>query len=400
MPWVTLRPRPRLRNLAGVATTVASAFPLDRGRWQQVCDLARRDAADGAAANRLTDAVADALRDSGALKALLPTELGGAAASLPQLCELVAELSEHDGAAGWVLQICAGTAWFAGWMPPELAGEVFGRGGAWVAGSGAPGRVVPVTGTDGSPGWSVRGRWGWCSGAPWATALTLATLDPDGASGVVVVDPSSVRFDADWSIRGLQATASWTASVDGLVVPASHRFVMAAPVRPEPLFRMPFTAFAEALMAAVSVGLGRALIREFVALASGKVPFGASSVLADDPVVQHVFGRQAAALGAAAHRFATVVAEIWDAVADGVVSAPLELEMTLAALGAVDAGAAAARTLGALAGTDLLHPSAPFARVVADLVAVPCNTVVAPARFGAAGAALLGRSSGCVQAAG
>ncbi len=370
------------------------AVPLDPDRWRRLCALARTDAVAGAASNRLTDAVADALRASGALKALLPADLGGAGATLPQMCSLVAELSEHDGAAGWVLQICAGPGWFAGWMPPGLASEVFGRPDAWVAGSGAPGRVEPATSTDGAPAWVVHGRWAWCSGAPWATALTLATVDPDGGPGVVVVDPAAARFDTDWEIRGLQATASWTAALDGVVVPATHRFVIAAPVRSEPLFRVPFMAFAEVSMAAVSVGLGRALIREFVELACGKVPFGASSVLADDPVVQEVLGRHVGALRAAAQRFDAVVGDLWDAAVGGVPSAELELEVTLAALGAVDAGASASRALGVLAGTDLLHRSAPFARVAADLVAVPCNAVVAPRRFGAAGAALLGRGTG------
>lgn len=352
------------------------------------CAAATSGASAGERRGRLEEPVVEALRRAGLFKALLPADLGGLGLGLPEACAAFARLAEADGAAGWAAMIASGAGWFAGTMPPELGAEVFGPAEAVVAGSGAVGVAEP-----GEGGWQVLGRWRWCSGAPWATWFTFAVSLPGGGLRGIAVPAGEVAVDpASWDVRGMQATASWDAALDGQQVPERHTFALDGPPhRPEPFFAVPFPALAQATMAAVSVGVARRLLAEFAALARSKQPRLATAPLAEEGVVRHELARAHAATRAAGLLLDEATAAVWGRVLGGEAVPPrLAAELQAAAAHAAATGAEAGHRLARLAGMDALERGSALARAVADLDALRQNAVQAAARFTDAGAELLG----------
>jgi alkylation response protein AidB-like acyl-CoA dehydrogenase len=355
-----------------------------------VLAVVAREAASGAADGRLTPAAVTALGAAGLFKLFLPADLGGGDRPLPDAVRVISRIAQADGAAGWAAMIGSGPNWFAGHMPPALAAAVFGPADSVVAGSGLLGRA---TATDG--GWRVDGRWRWCSGAPWATWFTFNAATDDGVITVAVPAADVALDTASWDVHGLRATASWDAALAGAFVPSAHAFVIdpAAPLRPEPIFRVPFFAFAEATMAAVAVGVARGLLDGFADLARTKVPTFGSVVLADQPVVRDRLARAEAAARAAARSLDVAVAAVWDAAVAGRVAATdAELDVRLAACHAAVVAAEVAAAVQEHSGMTVLDRASPLGRAVADARALPQNAVVGAGRFADVGAALLGRS--------
>lgn len=351
------------------------------------CALARTEAAAGAAAGRLSGAVVAALRQARLFKLFLPAELGGLDLPLPEACRLISHVSEADGAAGWAVMIGTGPNWFAGQMAPGLAREVFGPADSAVAGSGSAGLGARVPG-----GLRVEGRWRWCSGAPWATWFTFNVAVPTGDMVTVALPADRVRLEGgSWDVTGLRATASLDVSVDGVMVPDSATFVVGAgpPQLPGPLFRVPFLSFAEATMAAVSVGVARRILAEFVELARSKRPTMADRLLGADPAVARDVARATAAANAAAAGLDAAVEQLWRLCADG--DPPGEdavIGLRLAACHAAAAAAEIGASLAGHAGMSVLASDSALARAVADAAAARQNAVLAGARLVDAGLAL------------
>ena len=173
----------------------------------------------------------------------------------------------------------------------------------------------------------------------------------------------------------------------GRAVPRSRTFhVDGPPAGRTTVAGVSFPAFAQATMAAVSVGATRRALRLFRELAAHKAPSfprpdGPAVGLARDPVVADRMARAEAGARAAAGylRRATEAAAAGD-----------EADLALAAPHAAATGAAVARALWDLSGMTVLAEGDPLGRALLDVQAAGQNAVVAPARFAEAGAALLG----------
>jgi alkylation response protein AidB-like acyl-CoA dehydrogenase len=344
--------------------------------YELVCRLAEEHAAAGAAAGRLSGDVVEAMQAGGLFKLYLPASLGGLGLALADATAVIARVSEADPAAGWAVMIGAGPNWFAGHMPPPLAADVYSGAVSCVAGSGKVGHAVP----DGD-GWRVSGRWRWCSGAPWATWFTFNAA-VDGADPFTFAVPAAdvIMHPDTWDVRGLRATASWDVELHDVPVPVDRTFRVDEdhPTRAEPVFGVPFMAFAQATMAAVSVGATRRAVRLFAGLAARKAPSAAAGPgsLAEDRVVADHYARAVAAAQAAADHLERA-------------TTALSAELPLAAAHAAATGVAVARTLWDLSGMTVLAQDDPLGRTLMDLQAAAQNAVVAPARFADIGASLL-----------
>ena len=75
----------------------------------------------------------------GWLTMLAPRSCGGAELALPDAVRLEEAIAAADGSCGWVVTLCAGAGWFAGFLPPALARELLATPRVCLAGSGAPG---------------------------------------------------------------------------------------------------------------------------------------------------------------------------------------------------------------------------------------------------------------------
>jgi alkylation response protein AidB-like acyl-CoA dehydrogenase len=378
-----------------VRTSEATGSLDDVAGLDRVVDVADRLAAAGAEAGRLDPAVVDALVEARLFKLFLPEELGGLSLSLPDACRVIARVAEADAAAGWAVMIGAGPNWFAGHMPEPLAAAVFGPAESVVAGSGVPGSARATD--DG--GWTVSGRWRYCSGSPWATWFTFGamaeqTADAEPVDDFVVAVPGvEVLLHPDtWDTQGLRATASWDAELVDAQVTAERAFRIYPdrPVRSEPIFRVPFLAFAQATMAAVSVGAAQRALGEFVALAQHKRPYGSTVLLADDALAADRLARATARCWAAARLLEAATEAVWGACAAGDrPSAAQLLELQLAACEAAACGARSAGALWEIAGMSVLPRGSALGRAIVDLHAASQNAVVSAPRFVDAGRALL-----------
>ncbi|MCE3262895.1 MAG: acyl-CoA dehydrogenase [Pseudoduganella sp.] len=227
------------------------------------------------------------IHERGWLKMLAPQAAGGAQMPLPQAVRLEEAIAEADGSVGWVVTLCAGAGWFAGFLPPETARDIIATPNVCLAGSGAPTGFADREGD----GYRITGRWEIASGAPMATHFTLNAIlreggvPPDGASvRAFVVPAAQVVVEPTWASFGMRGTASHSYRIEGAWVPASHCFTIdpACATAPGTLYRFPFMLLAWVTLAANMSGMAR----HFLQLAGAVVgarrqqPAGAQEALA------------------------------------------------------------------------------------------------------------------------
>lgn len=236
-----------------------------------------REAAAAADAQGALQPVQQALMyRRGWFRMLAPRTCGGAEMALPAATRLEEAIAAADGSSGWVVTLCAGAGWFAGFLPPALARDLVATRRLCIAGSGAP---TGFADRDGA-GWRINGAWDHASGAPQATHFTLnavlreggsSQLDAAGAPRVraFIVPAEQVEVLPTWRSIGLRATNSNAFRIDDQWVPASHAFDIdaAAATARGPLYRFPFRALAFVTLAANVGGMaGR-----FLELAAGEI---------------------------------------------------------------------------------------------------------------------------------
>jgi len=202
----------------------------------------------------------------GWLRMLAPRAAGGMELPLPDAVRLEEEVAAADGSMGWVVTLCAGAGWFAGFLPPELARAIIGTRRVCLAGSGAPTGHADLDGD----GWRITGRWDYASGAPMATHFTLNAIlrengqplcDENGTPRIraFVVPAAQVSVIPTWHSIGMRASASHSYSIQAQWVPSAHGFTIDAAhaTAPGPLYRFPFYPLAYITLAANLAGMAR-----------------------------------------------------------------------------------------------------------------------------------------------
>ncbi|WP_028998183.1 hypothetical protein [Azohydromonas australica] len=230
----------------------------------------REAAPQAEALGHLAPAQLELIRRRDWFRLLAPRALGGLELALPQAVRLQEAIAEADGSCGWVVTLCAGAGWFAGFLPLALAREVVATPGMCLAGSGAPTGVAQRT----ADGWRITGRWGHATGAPHASHFTLnAMLHEDGeplrdASGAprvraFIVPAAGVQVLPTWAAIGLRASASHAFAICDQVVSDTNVFDIepAAATHPGALYRFPFDALAYVTLAANLGGMARGFLR-------------------------------------------------------------------------------------------------------------------------------------------
>ncbi len=234
----------------------------------------RHHAATAEISGTLTPTQLQILHEADYFNLFVPKSLGGLGLSLPEALEIEETLAETDGSLGWTVTLCAGAAWFAGFLDPALAKEVFSTPGVCLGGSGASTGKAIKTGN----GYQISGNWRYATGAPHLTHFTAVCQLAD-ASGNVLHNPdgspqisafifwkNEVEILPDWRAMGLVATASHSFRVADLLVGPERAFAIdpAAATLPDPIFQYPFLPFAAATIAVNFLGM----TRRFMALAA------------------------------------------------------------------------------------------------------------------------------------
>jgi alkylation response protein AidB-like acyl-CoA dehydrogenase len=238
-----------LRAPAGTGTFPVVARPGDDrfvGMAARIGAIAAEHAADhDRDATFVTEAYA-AMRDEGYLAIAVPGDLGGAGATIRQVCYAQAELARHDGAtalaASMHLYITLMQAFRHRMGAPDAAGVLrrVADEGLILATSGGSDWLWPTTTAVADDGtFRVSGRKTFCSQSPEATVVAtsavlgdLADLDAsgdgDGADAAEVLHfavplaADGVRIEETWDTLGMRGTASHDVVLEDVVVPADR----------------------------------------------------------------------------------------------------------------------------------------------------------------------------------
>jgi alkylation response protein AidB-like acyl-CoA dehydrogenase len=178
-----------------------------------------------------------ALVDAGAFRMLVPRSLGGDELDPMSVCEVIEELSIHDGAVGWCATIGACNGLFGGLLPRDGAAEIYADRDVVLAGQFRPsGTAVQVDG-----GYRVIGRWPFASGIMYSRWLMggCQIVEPSGAATGATKLMFMPREDATvvdtWHVGGLRGTGSHDFEAKDVFVPASRSVSFAdPPVEPGP----------------------------------------------------------------------------------------------------------------------------------------------------------------------
>ncbi|WP_338764770.1 acyl-CoA dehydrogenase [Massilia sp. METH4] len=261
------------------------------------------------------------IHEQGWLKMLAPRAAGGAELPLPEVVRLEEQVAAIDGSLGWVVTLCAGAGWFAGFLPQALARGIMATPGACLAGSGAPTGFADLDGDD----FLISGRWDYASGAPMATHFTLNAMlraggevlrDEHGKPRIraFVVPARHVTLEPSWQAIGMRASASQAYRIDGARVPGSHGFAIDAAhaTADGPLYRFPFMALAYVTLAANVLGMAGHFVARAGPLVAVRRQHGTGVPLAEVPTVA---ARLAAARADLEHDRAALYATLdraWD----------------------------------------------------------------------------------------
>ncbi|MEU7811701.1 acyl-CoA dehydrogenase family protein [Pseudonocardia sp. NPDC049154] len=282
---------------------------VDRARG--LYDLISAEAPAAREQGRLTDAVAQAMKDIGVFWALVPEEYGGEPVDIAQYLGMLEELSRADPSAGWVgLAAGQGNGMISSLLPAENVRELLcGDPKGISIGHIAPlGKAVKVDG-----GYRVTGRWQFGSGASVATLIAGGSLveNPDGTPVMFgdmpelvfpMMPADQIELLGNWDVTGMHATASWDYAAKDVFVPEGHTLpvsrVLADPVgtctRDEPIFRLGFMGRVYAGHSAVALGLMGRAFDEITRIVATKGRVGYATTIGESDVFRHEFAQREA----------------------------------------------------------------------------------------------------------
>ncbi|MFL5060609.1 MAG: acyl-CoA dehydrogenase family protein [Xanthobacteraceae bacterium] len=275
----------------------------------------------------IAEEVLAGLHDRALFRLLLPRAFGGAEVEPAVYLAVIEEIAKADASTAWCLGQACGGSIAAAYLPPDVARDIFGDPRAVVASGPSFGTAITVEG-----GYRASGAWGFASGskhAGWLAAHCLVReadgtprLEADGtpAERTFFFRKDRATFTEIWRVIGLCGTGSDRFAIDDLFVPDDYSYTReAAAERREsgPLYRISSYHLFGVGFAGVALGIARATLDSFIALARQKTPTNAPQTLRDNASVQFQVGLAETRLQAARAFLVQTLREIWDVVAAG-----------------------------------------------------------------------------------
>src|SRR5215469_3652037 len=232
---------------------------------------------------RIPEALMERLHDSRLFRMLLPRSADGDETEPAVYLAAIEELARHDASVAWNAFVANSSSLIAAYLEPAAGQTIFADPRSIVAwGPPNASRARAVEG-----GYRLTGKWDFASGcrrASWMGAHGHV-LEADGALRLNRFGRPTVRtllFPASeatlldtWQTIGLRGTASDSYSLDDLFVSEAFSTTREDPtLRRErgPLYAFTMQGLYASGVAAVSFGIARAMLSEFIALASRKTP--------------------------------------------------------------------------------------------------------------------------------
>jgi alkylation response protein AidB-like acyl-CoA dehydrogenase len=346
---------------------------------RQIEPIIRANSADAERGRRLSDPVADAMRDAGLYRMWRPKSLGGLEVDPMSVFRVLEEVARIDSAAGWNLQLSTAVDALGAWFPDDGAAEVFGSPDARFAGGFFPFRRAIVA--DG--GYRVSGQTPFVSGAHQATWFdNLAhvyggetqRLNENGLPVTIIAmcPASDVSILDTWHTMGMRGTGSHDVVTTDVFVPERRTALLAPYDKPGNAFRGPLYKFtvwtAICVIATVPLGIARAALDELLELASRKTPFYLTTPLRERITVHGMVGQADAMLGAARAYLYESLREVWDKALGGqLIDMPGKMKMQQAATHAVAASAKVVDLVQTVVGTTGMREEHQFQRHFRDV---------------------------------
>ncbi len=384
-------------------TARASATPLDIARALAHRIRARADEIE--VARQLPHDLVMEIATAGLFKVGLSEAEGGLGADIITTLRVIEEVARADGSTGWCVAMGINTFRQSAQFAPEVRRRLFHSDPVGVsAGSANPrGRAIAVPG-----GYRVTGHWFFASGCMHSSLLHGACRVFDGdtprlrSNGdqdvrIVYFSPKSmVRIIDTWNVSGMRGTGSHDIEVDDVFVPEEHTF-SALDRRARvtgPMNRMHGFDLAGCGFCCVGLGVARAAIDEFVALANAKIPRSSSELLRERSMVQARVGEAEALLRAGRAFLFDVVQEMWETVhAREFVTERQRSDLRMAMTHAAQSAAQATHMVCSAAGTTSIFNESPLERYARDAEVVTRHNQLQFVNYEAVGRTLLGLES-------
>jgi len=348
-------------------------------------------------ARMLPPDVVDALYKSQMFRIATPRSVGGAELDLATLAQVVATLAEGDASAAWCVAQIAGSSMCAAYLDPGVAREIFGDANSaftWGFAGAQACRAVPVQG-----GWIVNGTWTFASGnriCQWLGGHSqlcdeegkpLLRADGRPLERTMLFPRSSANVREDlWDVIGLIGTGSDTYAVTDLFVPEKYSVVPRGIGRdqqlpeggtadPEPerredgiLYKHSIQAAHQIALSSVAIGIARATLDAFIALAKEKSPASAIRPLRDDTWIQARVAQADAKISAASAWLNQLLREAWrECSTIGLVSFPLRVKIRTASTHQINEARDVVDMIYSEAGATAIFRSNPFERRFRDM---------------------------------
>jgi alkylation response protein AidB-like acyl-CoA dehydrogenase len=351
---------------------------------------------------RIPEPLLTGLHQARLFRMLLPRSAGGDAVEPTLYLRIIEEIARHDGSVGWCLFTGNSSALMAAYLAPDIAGEIWGdprAAVAWGPPNATKAHAVPG-------GYRIGGTWQFASGCRHATWMGAhaQVVEPDGSLRMNRFGRPHVRsflfpaaearlLDESWNVIGLRGTASDAYTVTNLFVSEPFTSTREDPaLRREPgrLYAFTVQGLYAVGAAGVALGLARAMLDAFIALARRKTP-RALGPLAGNAAVQSGVARAEAKLGAAHAYLLHTLETIW-ADANDTMPTPIadRVRLRLATAQAIEASIEVADHAYRAAGADAIFAGTAFERRFRDIHTLSQQTQARPAHFEAVGQAMLG----------
>jgi alkylation response protein AidB-like acyl-CoA dehydrogenase len=350
---------------------------------------------------RIPEPLLTELHDSHLLRLLLPLAFGGEQVEPWRYLRAIEEISRHDASVGWNMFVANSSALIAPFLEPEAAHAIYDDPRALIAwGPPNASRAIAVPG-----GYRVSGKWEFASGcrqASWMGAH-CQVVEPDGSLRLNAAGRPTIRtllFPVEqatlidqWDVIGLRGTASDAYSLDDVFVPEAFSSTREDPALrrvPGPLYAFTMQGLYAVGHAGVALGVARAMLEAFIALACAKTPRNLGR-LADNAVVQSNVARNEAKLGAALAYLVETLRAVWaEAPEMAPIDLPARVRVRLACAHATAVAAEVVEFAYKEAGTTGIFRGSAFERRFRDSHTVSQQIQARNAHFEAVGAILLG----------
>jgi indole-3-acetate monooxygenase len=363
--------------------------------------LAAADAIDRE--RQLPAALVQVLHELRLYRLLLPRNVGGEETDPITFIRTMEILAAADASTAWCVAQGCGCSLAAAYLSPEVAREIFTPADAVLA-WGPSSKTATAHAVPG--GYRVQGNWHFASGSRHAQYLGAhaPVFEPDGTPRLhdgkplertMIVPIGAATIMDRWQVIGLRGTGSDNYSIETpLFVPEAWSFSREhAPDRREqgPLYRLTsFNIYAMAF-AAIAIGIARAMLDSFNALAREKIAVAGMRPLRESATVQANYALAEGALRSGRAFLYEATADIWSTLRAGEPpSLPQRGALRLATTYACHRAREAADFAYHAAGSNAIFADGAFERRFRDLHTTSQQVQAHATNFELAGQVLLG----------